>query len=99
MPAPDYSLSALLDAANKACELAFEKRAEIDGEINWGDLACHEVRYWYDDRGETGYMVLIEEASQGSSDLMVFIMKELQKSGFENIEVRKILRSSWNGSP
>ena len=88
MTAPTYDLVALRAAANKACELAYEKKDDIEGAINWGDFGCYEARRYETDRGETGYSVSIEEASPAASKLMFFIMQELNRSGFENIEVQ-----------
>jgi hypothetical protein len=82
-----YDLKELRAAANKACKLAFEERANIPGAINWVDLGCHEAMRWENDQGDTGYTVTIEEASPGQPQLGLFIGAHLRASGFENVNV------------
>lgn len=33
------------------------------GAVNWGDIGVCDVRWWCDERGESGYTVTLEEAA------------------------------------
>jgi hypothetical protein len=83
-----YDLRKLYDAANKACEAAFEKRTAIVGAINWGDLGCTDARSWTNHLGETGYSIIIEECSPDAYELAQFIQAELEKDGFKIIDIQ-----------
>ena len=83
-----YDLGQLYDAANKACEAAFENKIGITGAINWGDLGCTDARSWRNYLGETGYSVIIEECSPDAYELAQFIQTELENAGFEIIEIQ-----------
>ena len=92
----EYSLIELKDAANEACIAAIGKAEEIGGpvnwddlecQVNWADLECHEAQRYFNDRGEIGYRILIEGASQDAIKLFAFIDRFLRKKGFAGIEI------------
>jgi hypothetical protein len=83
-----YDLTRLYEAANKACVSAFEMSHTIKGAINWADLGCTEARSWTNHHGETGYSLIIEEASPDAYELAQFIQAELDKAGFKIIEIQ-----------
>jgi hypothetical protein len=83
----NYDLSALRDAADRACDQAYQSREHIDDAINWGDLACVKATKWVDDEGNEGYAVLIEEASPDATELCAYVSAKLFDAGFVDVEV------------
>jgi hypothetical protein len=65
--------------------LAAEKRSEIGGAVNWGDLRCVDVEISLIDGRVT---VTIEEASPSALELCRFVAKELARRGHDEIAVR-----------
>lgn len=60
---------------------------QVDGAINWADLACREVRKWTDDTGDSGYTVYIEEADPEAAALQQFVQEWVAAVGFIDVEV------------
>lgn len=83
-PVDLYDLRRLRDATNEAVA---ESAGQVDGAINWADLACRDVRRWTDDTGASGYAVSIEEASPDAWELQTFVRGYLVEAGFANVEV------------
>ena len=83
----EYSLIELKDVANEACKVAIDNADKIGGPVNWADLECHEAQRYFNDRGEIGYRILIEKASQDAIKLFAFIDRFLRKKGFAGIEI------------
>lgn len=84
----DASLSRLREVTNTALQQA---HGHVDGAINWGDLRCLEARHFVTDDGETGYQVIIEEASPTAANLHRFVGESLAEVGFADVEVM----TSW----
>ena len=72
-------LNWLVDQTSEILDLAKERKAEINGAINWGDLRCIEARYVMANYGEEMFEVVISEADPSQPDLSKFIFVELQK--------------------
>lgn len=86
MTEPQYDLIELHAATNRAIALAHNDKS-IGGPVNWGDLKCIDARKWQNNYGETGYSVLIDEASPEADQFCTFIHKKLAEFGFQGIEV------------
>lgn len=74
--------------ATEVVKEAIERRAEIPGAINWGDLGVDSVEEYrsYPD-GHTGMRVLIGEADAHNEELHRFISERLQATGLYGVEV------------
>jgi hypothetical protein len=83
----EYSLIELKLAAKKICEMAFEKRKEIGGAVNYNDLRCCETQRYITDLGDVGYRVIIEESSPDATELHRFINHNLREMGFKGVEI------------
>ena len=79
------SLRALKCIVNEILEEA--NKDEIDGAINWADLACTSARYVVQDTGEILLSVIIEEASPDAWDLQNYVDNKLIARGWNNVEV------------
>jgi hypothetical protein len=80
-------LQILRDASNDAISEAFEKRQEISGAINWGDLCCVAAEFIVDQEGNQRVQVRIEEAAPDYGEFHEFIAKRLEENGFGNVTV------------
>lgn len=80
-----YDLKALREAADKACDAAFNE--DIDCCVNWGDFACVGAEHWADDEGGEGYRVRIEEADPSNEEMGAFISERLELGGFKDVEI------------
>ena len=76
---------ALQAAVDEILALAVEKRSEIGGAVNWGDLRCVDVEISLLDGHVT---VTVEEASPSASELCRFVAKELARRRHDEIAVR-----------
>lgn len=83
----NVDLNSLRSCAEDACQAAQERRAEIQGAVNWGDLGCVEARSWRDNYGTEGLTVFVEEADPGSVYLHAFIREYLADRGWAGVEV------------
>jgi hypothetical protein len=72
----------LQSATYEVLSVARAKRDEIDGAINWGDLACVDVSVSLLDDQVT---VWIEEASPDATELHQFVSSALDKMGHSAI--------------
>jgi hypothetical protein len=77
--------AALQATVDEILVLAAEKRSEIGGAVNWGDLRCVDVEISLIDGRVT---VTIEEASPSALELCRFVAKELARRGHDEIAVR-----------
>ena len=71
--------------ADEILAQAFEKRSEIRGAVNWGDLRCVDVEISLLDDVVT---VTIEEASPDALELCRFVAKELARRGYDEVAAR-----------
>ena len=83
----EYSLIELKDVANEACKVAIDNADKIGGAVNWADLKCIEAQRYFNDRGEIGYRVLIEEAHPIAEGLLVLLDSVLSNKGFAGIDI------------
>lgn len=83
----EIDLRRLEDDAEAACQRAFEKRDDIGGAVNWGDLHCHEARQYRSSDGSTGYSVHIAECDPGASELFAFLARDLREHGWPEVEI------------
>jgi hypothetical protein len=77
--------AALQATVDEILVLAAEKRSEIGGAVNWGDLRCVDVEISLIDGRVT---VTIEEASPSALELCRFVAKELARRGHDEIAVK-----------
>ena len=64
-----------------------EKHLFVKEPINWGDLSCADVQIVIDRDGDKRYLATVEEAAPHCEKLIAFILAELHKHKFENIDV------------
>lgn len=83
----EFDLAVLKQAADKACEMAYEDRRLIAGPVNWGDLGCTSAERYQDHTGHVGYRILIEEAAPEAQGLQEYIAGKLEEMGCPGIEV------------
>lgn len=81
------NLKELRDAANKACDMAFDEKERPGKAINWADLGCVSAERYETDQGDTGYRVYIEEVSPDEHKLPWYIAGKLEEMGYKDIEV------------
>jgi hypothetical protein len=76
---------ALQTTVNEIPALAVEKRSEIGGAVNWGDLLCLDVEVSLLDGIVT---VTVEGAAPEAVELCRFVSEELARRGYSGIAVR-----------
>jgi hypothetical protein len=76
---------ALQAAVDEILALAVEKRSEIGGTVNWGDLLCLDVEVSLLDGIVT---VTVEGAAPEAAELCRFVSEELTRRGYSGIAVR-----------
>ena len=76
---------ALQAAVDEILALAVEKRSEIAGAVNWGDLLCLDVEVSLLDGIVT---VTVEGAAPEAVELCRFVSEELARRGYSGIAVR-----------
>src|SRR6516165_7752459 len=76
---------ALQAAVDEVLALAVEKRSEIGGAVNWGDLLCLDVEVSLLDGIVT---VTVEGAAPEAVELCRFVSEELARRGYSGIAVR-----------
>ncbi len=76
---------ALQAAVDEILALAVEKKSEIGGAVNWGDLLCLDVEVSLLDGIVT---VTVEGASPEALELCRFVSAELAPRGYSGIAVR-----------
>jgi hypothetical protein len=76
---------ALQAAADEILALAVEKKSEIGGAVNWGDLLCLDVEVSLLDSIVT---VTVEGAAPEAVELCRFVSEELARRGYRGIAVR-----------
>lgn len=72
--------------AREALKEVFDRRAEIDGAVNWGDLSIVEVG-WYNDR----WLVFVEEVAPDAYKFQVALQDAIETRIHDKVEVR----TSW----
>lgn len=83
-----YNLKELQRATSRICELAIESRSTFENAaVNWADFQCTSAAYCVDDCGDSGYRVVIEEASPDNAELINFIAGELSMKGYQGVEI------------
>jgi len=81
-------LKHLREAAESACKLANEHRAELpNSRVNWGDLHCYDAEHRLDADGYEYDCVMLEDASPDNPVIRQFIRDALDKAGFPLVEV------------
>ena len=84
-----YNLKELKQTTTRICELATDARHTFKNPaVNWFDFQCTCAEYYIDDRGDTGYRILVEEASPDNAEIINFIADELTMHGYKDIEIR-----------
>jgi hypothetical protein len=83
----EFDIAVLKQAADKACEMAYEDRRLIAGPVNWGDLGCTMAERYEYHTGRIGYRVLIEEAAPEAQGLQEYIAWKLDEMGCPGIVV------------
>jgi len=76
---------ALQAVVDEILALAVEKRSEIGGTVNWGDLLCLDVEVSLLDGIVT---VTVEGAAPEAVELCRFVSEELARRGYSGIAVR-----------
>lgn len=83
-------LTALKDAADKACKAAImggnAHRAQT-WNVNWAELTCVDVERYENCEGKAGFNVYIEEAAPDNWAFRTWIAKWLAKHKFPNCRV------------
>ena len=74
--------------ATDALRAAISDGACLAEPINWHSVRVSSVQYFEDDHGESGYTVIIDEASPSCSNLQLFVAKRMLEAGLGSIEVR-----------
>ena len=77
--------NALQAAVDKILALAVEKKSEIGGAVNWGDLLCLDVEVSLLDSIVT---VTVEGAAPEAVELCRFVSEELARREYSGIAVR-----------
>ena len=84
-----YNLKELKQITTRCCNLAYDARHTFkNAAVNWSDFQCTCAEYYIDDAGNTGYRVVIEEASSDNAEIEDFIADELYMHGYNNVEIR-----------
>ena len=84
----NYNLKELERRTDQICDMAIKDRAKFkNAAINWADFQRVCVEYYINSYWETGCRVYVEEANPDNPEVIKYIAKELEKSGYENVEV------------
>ena len=84
----NYNLKELEIRTDQICDMAIKGRTKFkNAAINWADFQCVRAEHYIDSCKETGYRVYVEEANPNNPEVIKYIAKELEKSGYENVEV------------
>lgn len=83
MKIPDTKILKKIVTATDEVIVDVSKDKSIDYGVNWADLHCVSAEWYFDDEGNTGYRVYIEEASPDAINFRNAVNDELFARGWD----------------